>query len=106
MESMLSANLVILDESGELRTPPSQPYTDVEETTIKTVLMQQLRRMLDKGWPISATFEQFLDDWEQATEEENATEAGSDHEEGQDREEGEVEEAEAGTEVEVEAREA
>ena len=69
MESILSANVCILDESGELRTPPNHVYTDAEELSIKTVMMEQVQKMADAEYPLSATFEAFLERWHAEGEE-------------------------------------
>ena len=66
MESVLSGFLVILDESGEMRKPPDQAWTDAEEAGIKQVLMENLRKMSSWEWPLSPMFEEHLDAWEAA----------------------------------------
>ena len=63
MESMISCKMIILDESGETRTP-SGAWTDEEETAIKAVMMEQLRLMVDIEWPISEMMEEYLVNWE------------------------------------------
>ena len=84
MQSMLSCYMVILDESGELRTPPDHAYTDAEELAIKSVMMENLKKYSDWEFPLSDMFLEHLDDWEQALaedlerEEENGTESVED----------------------------
>ena len=66
MESVLSGFLVILDESGEMRTPPNHSWTDAEEADIKLVMMENLRKMASWEWPLSEMFLEHLDEWEAA----------------------------------------
>ena len=63
---MLSGFLVILDESGEMRTPPNHSWTDAEEADIKLVMMENLRKMASWEWPLSEMFLEHLDEWEAA----------------------------------------
>ena len=64
MTSVLTAFLVILDESGEMRTPPNHAFTDEEELEIKTVFMENVRLMEDLEWPLSERFQMHLEEWE------------------------------------------
>ena len=66
MQSMLTCFLVVIDESGEMRTPPNNVFTDAEEIDIKTVLMENIRVMSDLEWPLSEVFLEHLDVWEAA----------------------------------------
>ena len=45
LQVVITAWLVLLDESGELRSPPNHTYTDAEETSIQAVLRANLLRM-------------------------------------------------------------
>lgn len=71
MESVLSLKLVILDESGELRTPPNQTYTDEELESLRFAMMTQLQEMAHKGIPLSPMFESLLVRWAEKIDKED-----------------------------------
>lgn len=65
MESMVSLFMVVLDESGELRTPPNQAYTDPEISAIREAVLYQTNQLqLLRNVTLSPHFEQLLEDWE------------------------------------------
>ena len=78
MQSMLSAYLVILDESGEMRTPPNHAYTDQEELAIKAVMIENLKKFSDWDFPMSDMLAEHLDAWETAEAEQLRREEESD----------------------------
>ena len=74
LQSILTAYLVILDESGELRTPPNHTYSDSEETLIQEVLRANLERMRGQEMPLSPTFLRLLGHHQEADEVQEAIE--------------------------------
>ena len=66
--SVISGWLVVLDESGELRTPPNHSYSDAEESSIQQVLRANLRWMVEEDWAVSPTFLRLLGMEERAQE--------------------------------------
>lgn len=72
--SILTGWIVILDESGELRTPPNHTYTDEEEDLIQTTLRGNLERMRSSEMALSPTFLRLLGQTAEAAEVETAIE--------------------------------
>jgi hypothetical protein len=68
MQSILTGYMVILDESGELRTPPNKVYTDAEENLIQEVLRDNLEKMRIGELPLSPTFLRLLGHDQEAAE--------------------------------------
>ena len=60
LQVVITAWLVLLDESGELRSPPNHTYTDAEETSIQAVLRANLLRMAQEEWAITPNFLRLL----------------------------------------------
>ena len=60
ISSIITCWMVLLDESGELRTPPNHTYTDAEETQIQATLRANLTEMMEKSAPLSPTFLRLL----------------------------------------------
>ena len=74
LQSILTAYLVILDESGELRTPPNHTYTDAEENLIQDVIRGNLEKMRHSEQPLSPMFLRLLGHPQEAAEVEEALE--------------------------------
>jgi hypothetical protein len=72
--SILTGFLVILDESGELRTPPNHSYTDEEETLIQETLRENVEKMRSSEMPISPLFLRLLGHPQEAAEVQTALE--------------------------------
>ena len=74
VSSMVTCWIVLLDESGDLRTPPNHPYSDEEEELIQETLRENLKTMILKDWPLSPTFLKLLGESTKAAEVEEALE--------------------------------
>ena len=66
--AVISSWMVILDESGELRTPPNHTWTDSDESSIQGVLRSNLAQMVEEDWAVSPNFLRLLGQEEKAAE--------------------------------------
>lgn len=84
MESMISLFMIILDESGEMRTPPNHTYTDEETTAVKDAVLTQANHMYLSNVPLSPLFEQLIEDWELVKLKQQMEEDAEAEDEGED----------------------